>query len=347
VSTVEIPEYERVHYGEDHSETRGETIRTASGVRVIHLGSNPPMEDNKPILWTNSHTLNETLMIVQTSTSRESRDSRTMDPSLVAVEVPLHYTVSDVSLYDQFGSPAARDEILKAIGRREVMQYLSSITIDDMLGEARSRIAADLRERLNEAYGRLNGGRGAGIEILFVGAEGVHPPQGVAIHFEGVVQEKQRREAAIEDAQRYKIEVLSRTAGTVSRAERVAGMLDELDVLSRSGGSETDMAAIRVRIQHELEQAGGTMGARLIEASAQRWTRHMNERGLAALHAGQVASYDAAPDLYRAKKYFDALREAMADARVYVVPEELAWIRFQLEDQGTTDIFDPSSGAPQ
>ena len=347
ISTVEIPEYQRVHYGDDHSESKGEIIRTASGVRVIHLGSNPPTNDNKPILWTTAHALNETLMIVQTSTQRAGRSEGGIDPSLVAVEVPLHYTITNVELYDQFASPAARDEILKGIGRREVMRYLSTLTIDDVLGASRTRIAADLRQRLDEAYSQLNGGKGAGIEILFVGAEGVHPPQAVAIHFEGVVQEKQRREAAIEDAQRYKIEVLSRTAGSVGRAERIAAMLDELDVSSRSGGADEELAAIRVRIQHELEQAGGQMGARIIQASAQRWTRHMHERGLAALHQGQVASYNAAPELYRAKQYFAALREAMKDARVYVVPEELAWIRFQLEDQGTTNIFDPSAGAPQ
>lgn len=349
ISSVDIPVYEKASF--THDGVRGsETVHTTTGVRVIQIGTSPPDSGAGPILWTATHATNEEYLIVQPpeGETREERQTGAPAAALVAVEVPLQFSISDVLAYEELATPGMRDDLLRAVGRRVVTQYLATLAVDDILGARRSELAVELKARLEAEYAKLNGGRGAGIEILFVGAEGVHPPQAVAAKFELVVQSQQLREAAIEDAQRVKVETLTRTAGSVSSAERVAGMLDELDALKEAGASEVEIAALRLSIQRELERSGGEMGSLLISASAQRWTRHMDERGRAALYVGQVESYRAAPVVYRSKKYLEALASAMSDARVYIVPPDGGHIELGLEDEATTqDMFDPNAGGPQ
>ncbi|RMH12051.1 MAG: hypothetical protein D6695_07830 [Planctomycetota bacterium] len=349
ISTIEIPEYtQRTKVGDKEVVTK---TKTTAGVRVLHIGTNPPDNEQGPILWTKQHALNEQFLIVQPSHVGEDEvkeDTGAPDVALVAVEVPVQYVVSNVRLFDQIASPEMRDELLTAIGRRAVMQYAGTLSIDHVLATDRTGLAAKLRSLLEAEFGKLNDGQGAGIEILFVGVEGVHPPMKVAPKYEQVVSDRQKMEMAIEDAQQKKIELLAKAAGSVEMAERIARKLDQLDVLIASGASEEEIAAHRLEIQHDLESAGGEMGAQLIEASATRWARHMGERGQAALHEGQVASYEAAPQVYRAKKYFEALSQAMADARVYIVPERIGNITIELQDKdAATPIFDPSAGEPE
>lgn len=349
VSTIEVPEYERPRFaGGRHA--GAQTIRTATGVRVIQIGTSPPDHGVGPILWTKQHAANEDYLIVQPDQTEtdDQRESTAPDAALVAVEVPLQFSISDVRAYEELATPGMRDELLRAIGRRAVTQYLLKLSVDDILALRRTELAADLRAVLEAEYAKLNSGRGAGINILFVGVEGVHPPQQVATAFERVVESQQLREAAIENAQRVQVETLTRAAGSVASAERVAQMLDELDELKRTGASAEEMGKVRFNIQRELERSGGEMGSLLISASATRWSRHMDERGRAALYVGQVASFVASPEVYRTGKYFEALAAAMKDARVYIVPDSDGMVRLELQDEGAgADIFDPNAGAPQ
>lgn len=351
IGNVDIPEYTlETHEG---GKTFKAEIRTVEGVRVLHIGTNPPDEDSGPILWTKQHALNEQFLIVQPSkTEGDSSDQPSeagaavsRDVALVAVEVPMHYSVTDVRAFDEVAAPDVRDEMFASLGRRVVMQFASTLTVEQILATDRSRLAGELRDALRREFSKLNGGKGAGIEILFVGIEGVHPPMKVAPEFEKVIGDLQKRDMAIEDAESYKIQTLTRQAGTVQQAEVIAAKLDSLDEMMTQQVDPAEIAEFRLEIQHDLERAGGEMGALLLDASARRWARHMGERGQAALHVGQVASYEAAPDLYRAQKYFEAMVQAMSGARVFIVPEHLGLVNIELQDQDTAGtVFSPESG---
>lgn len=349
ISSVVVPEYEQTEYTHEGRLTRA-TVYTTSGVRVIQIGTSPPDSGTGPILWTTQHSANEDYLIVQPPRVDEGAGRQTGAPAaaLLAVEVPLQFSISDVERYEELATPGMRDELLRAVGRRAVTQYMSKLSVDDILGSRRTDIAVGLRGLLEAEYAKLNDGKGAGIEILYVGVEGVHPPQSVAQNFELVVQNQQKQRTSIENAQRVKVEVLSEVAGSVASAERVAAMLDELDELKRQSADAVAIAELRIAIQRELERSGGKMGSQLIAASAQRWTRHMDEKGRASLYVGQVASYEASPLVYRSMKYFDALAEAMRDARVYLVPDSNGMVEIDVQDKSAgAEMFDPNAGAPR
>jgi membrane protease subunit HflK len=332
-----------------------EEVRTTTGVRVLHLASQPPEEDKDIILWTENHTRNERMNIVQPGRSGEL-DSRASDDSsltvaqlsLVAAEVPMHYVVRNVKLFDQFAAPGQREQVLLQVGRRVVTQFLGEQSIDEILALSRTRMPEELKLRLEQAYSQFNDGQGAGIEILFIGVNGVHPPVRVAPSFERVISARQNRESLIEEARKSQIAQLADIAGSVELAEDISAKLVVLDELRRGQGSDSDaFIEAELEVQRLLERAGGEAGELILSASANRWVRHMSERGLASLLQGQQEAYLAAPELYRSDMYFEALLVAMRESRVYLTPGELESLKIRLELQdkkaGTT-VFDEERG---
>ena len=320
---------------------QGEVVtRTTTGVRTIHLGTNPPEAGDSPILWTKKHTNDEFVNIVQPARRDEDAGERGGDVALVAVEIPVQFVVSDLELYERLAGPGQRENVLRAVGRRLVMQHLSSMRIDEVLTTERTELAAALKAELERAYGELNDGEGAGVEIVFVGAGGVHPPESVAEPFERLIQARQNYESKIEDAHGQEIQALTEVAGSVELARRIVGELDALRGMVERGEDEGVIAQKRLGVQRLLEQAGGGAGELLIEAAATRWVRHMGERARATLFEGQATAFEAAPELYQSRLYLRALRDAMRDARVYINGVPGAKIRIDLNDrQSGLDVF--------
>lgn len=336
---------------------RGQSeIQTTTGVRVLQLASNPPTPGSTPILWTEKHTGVERLNIIQPDRVAEgdeesgsNRDSSSVaELSLLAVEVPVHFVIRNVMLFDQFAVPGQRETMLTQIGRRVVTQYLGELSISEVLSTHRTQMPVELKERLEEAFGELNDGRGTGIEILFVGVNGVHPPTKVAPSFERVIIARQNRESLIEEAKKAQIAALTDTAGSVELAEEINDKLIELEVMRRDIGREANQyIEAELEVQRLLESAGGEAGELILIASSNRWVRHMSERGRASLLQGQQEAYLAAPELYRSNMYFSALLDAMVNARVYLTPADLESLKVRLELQDKqvgTDVFNPEAG---
>lgn len=345
ISTFDIPTVETFE--------RGSSVvaEATAGVRVLQLASSPPENLGEPVLWTESHTSQERLYVVQAGGERRSIEmegvgGRAGSLSLVVAEVPVQYIVTDFKRFDEFAGPGQRERLLTAIGRRVVTRYLSQKTIDEALATARTTMPAELRRDLELAFSELNDGRGAGIEIQFVGVNGVHPPVKVAPNFERTVIARQNRESTVETGRLEKTRQLTEVAGSVELADQIVEKLDEIALIRGSGTPEE--TELEIQVQRLLEQAGGRAGEMLLSAGSQRWDRHMSERGRAALLRGQDAAYRAAPELFESKRYFEALLGVMRNARVYMTPGDLPNLNVRLELQDNdvgTDVFDPNAGA--
>jgi len=183
----------------------------------------------------------------------------------------------------------------------------------------------------------------------------VHPPKDAARMFERVVQARQVKEANIEAANEDKIRILTEVAAPIDRpdgltvsASDIVVLIDELTTMREAGVASREIVERELAAQRLLEEAGGQAGAALIAASAERWDMHMGERGRAALFQGQVSSYRAAPAVYLASKYFDALLDTMLESRVYLTGENLEDLRVILELQTrdtSLELFDPEAGS--
>lgn len=300
----------------------------ALAVNELQLGS-PPPESRFPILWTNPHGRegSEVYMLVQPE-AQTVDGAASRDLALLAVEIPIHYTVRDLAKFERLAPPAMRHDLLQAAASRVVIEYLATRTVMDVLGLGRDEINSDLRTLIGTRFEELD----SGVELLFVGLAGAHPPidEDVARSFEGVVASEQRRETHIERAKADQVRRLTSVAGSVDLARRIITELDALEAMT--GADERAITEQELKIEALLADAGGQAKSLILQARADRWKKHMDERGRASRHIGRMAAYRAAPTVFRAQQYLDALRDMAFDARVFILAHDVPHVRLDFDD---------------
>lgn len=302
----------------------------ASAIRIMDLATPKPTREGA-ILWTAPHVKEgqEVYALVQ-SADGVTTGAAGLDLALVSVEIPLQYTITDLRKYEQFAAPEQRDPLLKAVASRQVIEDLATRTVADVLGLDREAINHSLQQRIQKAFNALD----CGVTVLFVGVVGAHPPQdeSVAKSYEDVISAHQRREATLDLARAESTRILTRAAGDLSLSERILSQINALESLQSENAPDARVREQELVIERLVDQAGGAAKSILVRARADRWEKHMSQRGLAARHAGRSAAYRAAPSVYRASLYFDALADLAINARVYISAFDNAQVRLNLED---------------
>lgn len=324
---------------------KGERIglaETATGVRVLQLATQPPTGASGAILWTNDHAREENYQVMQPAGSGRSA-AQVGSIALLSLELPMFYSIDDVALYEQLGPPQVRDDLIKATAQREIMRYMATLSVDDILGSSREKVGAALLERVKGALAQLNpdangNGRGPGIKIISLGVAGVHPAKKVSTEFEAVVGAEQNRQAKIDNARATAVETLTKVAGSVTLAEQIVSRIDSVDRMRSQGGEQEKINEQEFEIQKLLDQAGGKAATMIAQAKSERWQRHMGERARAVRYNGLLESFKSAPELFKASLYFDALKAALADTRLFVTSDKLQDLRV------TAELMDKDSG---
>lgn len=306
----------------------------AAAVRVLDLATPHPTREGA-ILWTAPHVKEgaEVYALVQSADAARPGASNSgggLDLALVSVEIPLQYTISDLGKYERFAAPDQRDTLLKAVASRQVIEELATRSVADVLGLNRNEINRALQQRVQKALDAID----CGVTVLFVGVVGAHPPQdeNVAKSYEDVISAHQRREAALDSARAESTRILTRAAGDQSLSQRILAQIDSLERLQSENAPPERIREQELAIEELVDQAGGEAKSILVRARADRWEKHMSQRGLAARHAGRSAAYRAAPAVYKATLYFDALADLAFNARVYISAFRDARVRLNLED---------------
>jgi len=341
IERVEAPAYLDKRPGEDEARV---LAYTTTGVRTLQVGTSPPTKEG-PILWTTEHTENEKYLVVQPSrvTYRtEGGQVSGPDLALLAVEIPVHYAVSDVRAFELLGPPEMRHDILLAVAKREATRYLATRSVDDMLGPGRLAASAEFRTLVERAFAGMNvdpatgQARGAGVEVLYVGVEGVHPPGGMdgpASLYEAVIEAQHKTATMIEEARGDAASTLTAVVGSVDLATRIEAELNEKDAMAAAGADSQAVAAQELKVQQMIEASRGEAAAAIVAARLEEY------RGL-------LASYQASPGLFRATRYLEGLSAIMRDARVFVTDPGVS-IRFDGAEINTgVNVFDPNAGAP-
>ena len=338
---VEIPRHvEKTAEGEDF------VSRTVTGIRRLSLGKEAP-EEGSAVLWTNTHAGAEQNFVVQPGRVTGKIAPARGELSLVSADVAVLYTIGDLEAYDRVATTESRDELLRAVAERELTIDLGSRSLNTILGPGREVISGEIRDRIQAAFDSLNVGPdgnpiGAGVKVLAVNVNGAHPPKRVAPNFERVIEAEQKRLASLEQAESDRVATLTEVVGSVALATAIVTELDKLESLQAAAASDENIATQTFVIEGLLESAGGEADSLIHTARAERWRRHMSERGRAAALLGQNVAYNASPWVYRSGLYLEALTEAMRDARVYVVSPDVENMRIDIDLQDNSlsgDLF--------
>jgi hypothetical protein len=131
--------------------------------------------------------------------------------------------------------------------------------------------------------------------------------------------------------------------GSVELADRIIEELDVLDAMVAAGRDEQSITEQKLKVQGLIEQAGGQAATILAEARAGRLNRHMTARASLIEYNGLVGTYLAAPAVFKARHYYAAWAQAIADGRVVITNISNVETRFDLEEQTSgANIFGDS-----
>lgn len=292
----------------------------ASSVNQFVVGSlslgKAASENQGPILWSNASSEGDSYVIVRAGTGGSSL-------ALLSMEAPVHYRVSNLEQYLELAQDGpssdrerVRRDLLEAEASRSLVLTMARFTVEQLLGPDRPSAMKALSDSVQDSFDAIN----AGVEVVFVGLQGVQPAREVAESFETVGAADYKRDATVAQAEAAAIETLARVAGDVTMARGITAQLGELDRLKASGAAQDVILAKEREIVDLIVEAGGQAAVDIARARGDRWHRAMGERAKAALAAGQIESFRAAPHAYVMGLYMDALRDSMAQARVWITP---------------------------
>ncbi len=204
------------------------TVRRAPAKRVlrVHVGHHPeeeahhdepeddghghaaapsaPDHSDEIILWTVPHYGAEDPLLVASRASEggSGKDARGTPVAFVDVSVPVEYRVSDLRKY--IYNHHDTDEVVEQLSRRVFIQTLAGQDLIQLLGAERLKLTDRVKEVLQKEADDL----GLGVEFLFVGLQGIHPPTDVAEAFQSVVAALEEKEAVILAAEAHAISVV-------------------------------------------------------------------------------------------------------------------------------------------
>ena len=216
----------------------------------------------------------------------------------------------------------------------------------NLLGGGRTKAKQILTERIQQAADA----QGLGVEIVFVGLQGIHPPAEVVPGYQAVVGAVQAKQALVLAAEAERNRNLTLLAGSVSRAYRLADLAAQYQDAQRKGQSDE---VKRLGEQFDtalLNESRGGIFRILSEAQSYRFRKATLAEATGKRFAGQILAYRAAPEIYKCEQRAVALEEAMKNIRKYVVagdPNDREVIIMQLEDKLDTSLLSEITGVQE
>jgi membrane protease subunit HflK len=305
------------------------------------------------LLWGQTHYETEHDLMVPTEftadQSGQGLSDRAVPVSLVKANIPVQYRISDLYAYVYNHSDPRK--LLEDLCYRELARFAASARVEvdeaalasgrvsmSLLGAGRTQAKDILTERIQRAANEQN----LGIEIVFVGLQGVHPPPEVAPNYQAVIGAVQKKQAKVLEAEAARNKALSTLAGSVARADKLAELAARYQEACNRGRAE-DIQSLGAQFDAALGEARGEIYRILSEAQSYRYTKATLTKATGERFAGQLQAYRAAPEIYKCEQRSTALEEGLAHTRKYVVgaePNDREVIIMDLQEKLPTNLLD-------
>lgn len=277
-----------------------------------------------PLLWGKTHYAEEHSIVVAAEYTgvKGGMQEGALPVSQIKANVPIQFRIKD--LYSFLYGHKNPKELLGAIGYRELARLASSARIetdgdqdsDSLLGAGRAKAGQVLKQRIQAEADR----EGLGIELVFVGVQGIHPPaeSGIADKYQEVVSSVQQQQTLVLQAHADRNTQLSSLAGTVDQAMALADLATQYQTMDKAKDPELTEQVVR-QLDEGLSQAKGDIYKTLTDAQAYAYEKPTLAHATGLRFAGQVKAYHAAPNLYKRGQRLQVMQEALRDVRKYVV----------------------------
>ena len=305
------------------------------------------------LLWGQTHYEIEHDLLVPTEYTADQTGQgladRAVPVSLVKANIPVQYRISDLYAYVYNHSDPRK--LLEDICYRELARFAASARVEveegtlgpgqvsmSLLGAGRTRAKDVLTERIQRAANEQN----LGIEVVFVGLQGVHPPPEVAPNYQAVIGAVQKKQAKVLEAEAARNKALSTLVGSVARADQLAELAAQYQEACKQGRAE-DIKRLGEQLDAAFGEARGEIYRILSEAQSYKYAKATLAQATGERFAGQVQAYRAAPEIYKCEQRSTALEEGLANIRKYVVaadPNDKEVIIVDLQEKLPTNLLD-------
>ncbi len=300
------------------------------------------------LLWGEAHYETEFSFLVASEQTGEATAEGAVPVSLIKANMPVQYRIKDLYAYI-YGhrNPSA---LLEDICYRELTQFAASAQIEvdmtatderaseSLLGAGRTRAKRILTERIQKAANE----EGLGIEVVFLGVQGIHPPPEVAPDYQAVIGAVQKKLALVLNAEAERNATLGTLIGSVEKAYELADLAAAYQ-RAQSQGRTDDAERLGGQFDEALALAKGEVFKTLREAQSYAFEKATLAEATGERFAGQIKAYKAAPRIFKEEQRLAVLEEALQDIRKYVVavdPNDSQVIIVDLQDRLPTSLLD-------
>jgi len=290
----------------------------------------------EPLLWGQAHYEKEYSLLVASEQTSPGSLAGAVPVSLLIAAVPVQYRIKDLySFLYNYGQRQERDgtivyeaeEMLKSICYRELTMFAASakIEVDDeiearagvrqsLLGAGRAGAKRILTNRIQNAADKA----GLGVEIVFLGLQGIHPPPQVASAYQKVVGAVQKKQAFILDAQAQSNTTLTTLVGSIQDANDLYSLATEYQQAKRQNQTE-EVEELADDLDLAFTQARGEIYQTLRESQSYAFEVATLAEATGLRFASQLKAYQAAEKIYKHRLRLEALEEALGNIKKYVV----------------------------
>jgi regulator of protease activity HflC (stomatin/prohibitin superfamily) len=272
---------------------------------------------SEPLLWGKAHYKEEYSILVASQWGVREGTEGAAPVSLLKANIPVQFRVKD--LYSYLYNQEEPQKRLEALCYRELARFAAGATIEvdneqalekSLLGAGRTVAKDVLTKNIQLAADKA----GLGVEIVFVGIQGIHPPTEVAADYEKVVGAVQKKQALILDAEAQRNRTLSTLAGSIGEAEKLYSLAAEYH---RNRAKDDNQKS--TELDKAFAAASGEIFARLREAKSYAFERATLAEATGKRFASQVKAYRAAEEIYKHEQRLTVLEEGLQNIRKYVV----------------------------
>jgi membrane protease subunit HflK len=320
-------------------------------VMELNIGFVPKAKDDTdevgygPLLWGAQHYEEEHRLLVASQETVVGSDESAVPVSLVMAAVPVQYKVKD--LYSFIYNHNEPDKRLEAICYRELTKFAGGAKIEvdneadlehSLLGAGRSEAKNTLMREIQQAADEA----GLGVEIVFLGLQGIHPPPEVASNYQEVVSAVQKKQALILEAQSEKNKSLSTLVGSLEAADKLYSLAAKYEQAEDVNNPE-DIEKLGRELDTALEQAKGDIYKTIKESQGYAFEKTTLAQAFGERFTDQLKAYRSAEKIYQRQLRLAVMEEAMKNIRKYVVVTDQNDIQvfiLDVQEKLTPSIYD-------
>ena len=284
---------------------------------------NPKTKEVKsePLLWGRAHYEKEELLLVASEQTGTQAVAGAVPVSLVMAAVPVQYRIKD--LYSFIYENKDSEKLLKSICYQELTRFAASAKIEvdseadinnSLLGAGRAEAKKILTNRIQDAADEA----GLGVEIVFLGLQGIHPPPEVAPDYQKVVGAVQKKQAIILNAEAERNKILSTLAGSVEDANKLYSLAAEYQT-AKEGNDPEQIEKLGGYLDRAFAEAKGDIFTTLRQAQSYAFEKATIAHATGQRFAGQLKAYRAAADIYKRQLRLSVFEENLDNIRKFVV----------------------------